>query len=177
MGRCYGIYGLRAMLKYEGRLPGSKSVVRHIQNHKMQPANNQRNIQLYSRKILNQDTKFDAFEPKKVKQELPHVNTSAPKPKKAKSHIGTGRKQYKEALAKYFDNDNPKNDYLIDFAEEEQKFLEQNKAYRNVKDAESIRELVEKSRKNSTTVYSANETSHQSKTIFSKISGIFKNIF
>ncbi|MCR5266311.1 MAG: hypothetical protein K6E29_06930 [Cyanobacteria bacterium RUI128] len=138
-------------LKFSVNIPVRKSAGYSTTNVKTVPNSGVKSTRLYSRKISRQTEKPDVFVSEtreEVSQNLPAAGENSfiqreKTPKK--SH----HKPVKEALAKYFDNDNPANDYLntIDIAEEAKTLEIQNKKLREVKDAEGIRKFVERNGK------------------------------
>lgn len=135
-------------LRFTINIPVRKFGGYRTTNLKTLPNPEIRNTRLYSRKMSKQAEKPDVFV-SEVKEETSQnianetENIIIPRTKTPKkSH----HKPVKEALAKYFDNDNPAEDYLntIDIAEEAKALEIQNKKLREVKDAEGIRRFVER---------------------------------
>lgn len=114
-----------------------------FQSSKAKVISGHNNQQLYSRKITNETKKADIFvhEKQEVK---PLKNNNTTKTVKSVKDLTQPRGRYtNEDLAKYFDNDNPRRDYFTELETEAEKAIQaQNKSYREVENADSIRQFV-----------------------------------
>lgn len=105
--------------------------------------------QLFSRKMFNEMNKSDVFVTKNIETKPVNNVAEANITTKVKAPRKPHGRYSKEDLAKYFDNDNPRRDYFMELVEDSEKALQaQNKSYREVKNADSIREFVETKRVN-----------------------------
>ena len=106
--------------------------------------------QLFSRKVTGEVNKTDVFVPE-VQEVKPLDNAAelnvTTVPAKKKVHKESSGRYSKEELAKYFDNDNLRRDYFAELAEESEKEIQaQTKLYREVENADTIRDFVESKR-------------------------------
>ena len=117
--------------RYQFHTPDSKVISGH------------KNKELFSRKIANKTKKADVFVSENKETQAIHNNvTSAITPKIKDTTQPKGR-YTNEDLAKYFDNDNPRRDYFTELETESEKAIQtQNKTYREVENADSIRQFV-----------------------------------
>lgn len=117
--------------KYQFQPPKTKVISGH---------NNQ---SLYSRKITKDTKNADVFIPERQEVKPVKDNNKTITVKTVKDQTQPKGRYTNEDLAKYFDNNNPKRDYFLDLETEAEKAIQaHNKSYREVENADSIKQFV-----------------------------------